>query len=184
MKDLIKAKVNQKLKKKIKILYSIYFCLSIIISIAICSWTMITFDLYLGILGNMFVIGFSFIGFMGLQILIPYYLTHYAFKKEIKLFFEEDLKALEPVKFQTNWELEKNRKFSKLGYFINIDKDTGYIYFSKDERIDNYAHYYVIDTMYSDERMYVVQKAYDDTNNIPKILREVKVNKFVNGFKG
>lgn len=182
MKDLIKARVNKKIKQNVKVLYAIYFVLSVIVSIAICSWIMITFDAQLNILGNLFVIGMSFIFFLLLQVWIPMVLTRYAFKQEVKLLLKEDLTELKPINFHTNWETENLRKYAPLGCVVNVDKDTGYIYFCK-ERMDNYAHYYVIDTMYSDERMYVVQKAYDDTNNIPKILREVKVNKFVQGFK-
>lgn len=183
MKDLIKARVNKKIKQKVKVLYAIYFVLAVIVSVAICSWIMITFDAQLNILGNLFVMGMSFIFFLVLQVLIPMILTRYAFKQEVKLLLKEDLKELEPISFHTNWETENLRKYAPLGCVVNIDKDTGYIYFCK-ERMDNYAHYYVIDTMYSDERMYVVQKAYDDTNNIPRILREVQVNRFVQGFKG
>ena len=183
MKDLIKARVNKKIKQDVKVLYAIYFVLAVIVSIAICSWIMITFDAQLNILGNLFVIGMSFIFFLLLQVWIPMVLTRYAFKQEVKLLLKEDLKELEPISFHTNWETENLRKYAPLGCVVNVDKDTGYIYFCK-ERMDNYAHYYVIDTMYSDERMYVVQKAYDNSNNIPKILREIKVNKFVQGFIG
>ena len=111
------------------------------------------------------------------------YATKYALKKEIQLLLTEDLTELKPINFHTNWETIESKKYGIKNCVTNIDKDTGYIYFCK-EKMDNYAHYYVVDTMYSNERMYVVQKAYDDTNNIPKILREVKVNRFIHGFKG
>ena len=183
MKDLIKTRVNKKIKQNVKVLYGIYFVLSVILSIVICCTIMMIFDAHLNILGNLFVMGMSFIFFLLLQVWIPMSLTKYAFKKEVKLLLKEDLTELKPINFHTNWETENLRKYAPLGCVVNVDKDTGYIYFCK-ERMDNYAHYYVIDTMYSDERMYVVQKAYDNTNNIPRILREVKVNNFVQGFKG
>lgn len=183
VKDLIKTRINKKIKKNINLFYGILFVLSIIITVSLCHTITTVFDANLNVLGNLFVWGMGFIFFLVLQILIPMVLTQYAFKKEIKLLLKENLKELEPISFHTNWETKNLRKYTPLGCVVNVDKDTGYIYFCK-ERMDNYAHYYVIDTMYSDERMYVVQKAYDDTNNIPRILREVKVNKFIQGFKG
>lgn len=182
MKDLIKTKVNKKIKQNVKILYNLYFVLSVILSIAICCTIMIVFDAHLGILGNLFVMGMLFIFFLLLQVWIPMSLTKYAFKKEVKLLLKENLTELKPINFHTNWETKNLRKYAPLDCVVNLDKDTGCIYFCK-ERMDNYAHYYVIDTMYSNEKMYVVQKAYDNSNNIPRILQEAKANRFVHGFK-
>ena len=182
MKDLIKARVSKKINKKVKILYSMLFVLSMIISASITATIMTVFDKQLNVLGNMFVIGISFLFFMFLQVLIPVYLTNYSLKQEIKLLLKEDFSELKPIKFHTNWDTLNFQKYVPSDCITSIDKDTGYIYFCK-ERMDNYAHYYVIETAYSDEKMFVVQKAYDDTNNIPRILREVKVNKFIHGFK-
>lgn len=182
MKDFIKAKINRQIKEKVLHLYGIFCVTSMIITIILCR-IVLYFNNNLNILETMFVWGMGFIFFLILQTLIPVYATRYAIKQEIKLLLTEDLTELKPINFHTNWETIESKKYGIKNCVINIDKDTGYIYFCK-EKMDNYAHYYVVDTMYSNERMYVVQKAYDDTNNIPRILREVKVNKFVNGFKG
>ena len=94
-------------------------------------------------------------------------------KYTLKLIFEEFFDDMPIEKFNTKWRKSKNKSYKKLGFIASIDLKTNNVYITKNEMMNNYYTYNILDLEILDDlgrKIFIAKKV--KTKEKPKIKNE------------